>query len=106
MKRPREPVFAKRSSPVMSSACHWVKFAESANAAVRTLTPLGHRPGGMHPDDIEPLADPMLRGAHPQPGGVRGCVQAMISRGSIGPAVPLLRCGSRRTSDHLVAASR
>src|SRR3954451_15903627 len=68
MKRPREPVFAKRSSPVMDSACHWVKFAESVHVFVRTLTLLSHRPGGMHPDDTEPLADPMPRGARPRCG--------------------------------------
>src|SRR4051794_9992275 len=63
MKRPRDPVFARRSSPVMDSACHSVKFVESVHAVARTLTLLTYRPGGMHPDDTEPLADPMPRGA-------------------------------------------
>ena len=65
MNSPREPVLAKRSSPVMESACHWVEFVESVHVSVVSLTPCERRPGGMYPDDIEPLADPMLRGARP-----------------------------------------
>src|SRR5262245_16874105 len=80
MKRPREPVFAKRSSPVMESACHWAKFDESVHAAVRTLTLCGHRPGGMHPDDESPSQTPCREGLTPHSGRAR--VRAVdISRG-------------------------
>src|SRR6187551_2182390 len=65
MNSPRE-VLAKRSSPVMDSACHWGGFVESVHALVASLTPLTTSAWGLAPGTISsPSLTPCCEGLAP-----------------------------------------